>query len=184
MNRDDLQKLSKDELIELVLKIQRPDKTSRTSSKPPSTDKKARRKSARPGGARPGHKGHSRDLAQNPDEVTDHRPDECPHCKAALDETLAGEVAGEYDAIELPKLAPVVRRHRRLAVICPHCGKRVKAPLPEAAFGSPFGPRLHGLAVYLKTFQSVKDSRRSNRSWSQSSHVIWRVQNHLLELAF
>ncbi len=159
MNRDDLQKLSKPELIELVLKIQRPGKTSRTSSKPPSLDKKARRKSARPGGARPGHKGHSRSLHDDPDETVDHRPDECPHCKAALYETLAGELAGEYDEIDLPKLAPFVRRHRRLAVICPHCAKQVKAPLPKAAHGSPFGPRLDGLALYLKTFQSVSFAR-------------------------
>ena len=39
MNRGDLQPLSKDDLIELVLRLQRPDKTSRTSSKPPSTNK-------------------------------------------------------------------------------------------------------------------------------------------------
>ncbi len=159
MNRNDLQKLSKPELIELVLKMQRPGKTSRTSSRPPSSDKKARRQSARPGGAKPGHKGHSRDLAENPDERVDHRPDECPHCKAALDLGLASEVAGEYDEIDLPELAPVVRRHRRWSVICPHCGKRVKAPLPEAACGSPFGPRLNGLVVYLKTFQSVSFAR-------------------------
>src|ERR1019366_8266210 len=43
MNRDDLQRLSKEELIDLVLKFQRPDKTSRTSSKPPSKDRKERR---------------------------------------------------------------------------------------------------------------------------------------------
>ena len=40
MDRTDLQRLSKDELIELVIQLQRPDKTSRNSSKPPSTDKK------------------------------------------------------------------------------------------------------------------------------------------------
>jgi hypothetical protein len=33
MDRTDLQRLSKDELIELVIQLQRPDKTSRTSSK-------------------------------------------------------------------------------------------------------------------------------------------------------
>ena len=43
MDRTDLQRLSKDELIELVIQLQRPDKTSRTSSKPPSTDKKEKR---------------------------------------------------------------------------------------------------------------------------------------------
>jgi len=159
MNRDDLQKLSKHELIELVLKIQRPGKTSRTSSKPPSTDKKVRRESARPGGAKPGHKGHFRTLAAAPCERIDHRPDACPHCRAALDEALAGEVTGEYDEIDLPVLTPVVRRHRRLAVICPGCRKRVRAPLPDAARGSPFGPRLHALVVYLKTFQLVSFAR-------------------------
>jgi hypothetical protein len=43
MQRDELARLSKAELIELVLRMQRPEKTSRTSSKPPSTDRKARR---------------------------------------------------------------------------------------------------------------------------------------------
>ncbi len=33
MNRADLERLSKEELIELVLRMQRPEKTSRTSSK-------------------------------------------------------------------------------------------------------------------------------------------------------
>src|SRR3954454_24622127 len=59
MERADLERLSKDELIELVLRLQRPQKTSRTSSKPPSTDRKERREQARPGGAKPGHEGHS-----------------------------------------------------------------------------------------------------------------------------
>jgi len=57
MNRDDLEKLSKPELVDMVLKLQRPPKTSRTSSNPPSTDKKERRKQAKPGGAKPGHEG-------------------------------------------------------------------------------------------------------------------------------
>ena len=49
MERADLERLSKDELIELVLRLQRPEKTSRTSSKPPSTDRKERREQARRG---------------------------------------------------------------------------------------------------------------------------------------
>jgi transposase len=51
MDRTDLQRLSKDELIELAMQLQRPDKTSRNSSKPPSTDKKEKRENSRPGGA-------------------------------------------------------------------------------------------------------------------------------------
>ncbi len=59
MSRSDLERLSKEELIELVLRLQRPEKTSRTSSKPPSTDRKAQRERSKPGGAKPGHEGHS-----------------------------------------------------------------------------------------------------------------------------
>jgi len=72
MDRTDLQRLSKDELIELVIQLQRPDKTSRNSSKPPSTDKKEKRENSRPGGAKPGHEPHNRRLADNPDEFRDH----------------------------------------------------------------------------------------------------------------
>ena len=67
MSRGDLKRLSKDELIELVLKLQRPAKTSRTSSKPPSTDRKERREQSRPGGAKPGHEGHNRVAADDPE---------------------------------------------------------------------------------------------------------------------
>ena len=84
MDRTDLQRLSKDELIELVIELQRPDKTSRNSSKPPSTDKKAKRENARPGGAKPGHEPHNRRLADNPDEIRDHKPTRCAQCGGAF----------------------------------------------------------------------------------------------------
>lgn len=155
MERNDLEKLSKQQLVDLVLKLQRPTKTSRTSSKPPSTDKKARREHAKPGGAKPGHEGHNRALHENPDETVDHRPDVCPQCLGHLNADLAGDVIGKYDEIEVPLVRPFVRRHRRLCVCCPHCSSKVKAPLPAAAHGSPFGPRLHALALYLKTFQAI-----------------------------
>src|ERR687883_324087 len=123
MGRSELERLSKEELIELVLRLQRPEKTSRTSSKPPSTDRKERREQAKPGGAKPGHEGHSRTMS------------------------------------ELPDVAPVVTQHQRLAVCCPSCGTRVVAPVPEAARGTPFGPRLHAVATYLKTFQALSYER-------------------------
>ncbi|MCP4063737.1 MAG: transposase, partial [Gammaproteobacteria bacterium] len=42
---------------------------------------------------------------------------------------------------------------------CPHCRARVKGDLPDAATGTPFGPRLHALALYLKTCQAVSFAR-------------------------
>ena len=159
MIRDDLEKLTKAELVELVLKLQRPAKTSRTSSKPPSTDKKEKRKTAKPGGAKPGHKGHFRGLAATPDQVTDHRPDCCSGCGHVFETDGGGDVIGEYDRIDLPPITPIVDRHRRLAVVCARCGARTKAAAPEAASGSPFGPNIATLAFYMKHFQHVSYQR-------------------------
>jgi hypothetical protein len=63
-----------------ALRLQRPDKNSRTSSKPPSTDKKEKRENSRPGGATLGHEPHNRRLADNPDEFCDHIPSGCEQC--------------------------------------------------------------------------------------------------------
>ena len=94
MDRTDLQRLSKDELIELVIQLQRPDKTSRNSSKPPSADKKEKRENSRPGGAKAGHEPHNRRLADNPDEFRDHRPTRCDRCGGSVSPDADMELIG------------------------------------------------------------------------------------------
>jgi transposase len=159
MGRSDLERLSREELIELVLRLQRPEKTSRTSSKPPATDRKERREQAKPGGAKSGHEGHSRVMSDDPDALVAHRPDRWACCGGALHVYLPAEIVSVSERIELPEVAPVVTQHHRLAVQCPSCGARVIAPVPEAARGTPFGPRLHAVATYLKTFQALSYER-------------------------
>src|ERR687883_883681 len=159
MSRSDLERLSKDELIELVLKLQRPAKTSRTSSKPPSTDRKEQREQSKPGGAKPGHEGHNRVLAGEPDRIVDHRPVCCPDCGLVLPPSLPAEAVSVSETLDLPPVKPVVEQHRRLAVRCPACQARVVAPRPAGAAATPFGPRLHATAVYLKTFQALSYER-------------------------
>ena len=159
MDRSDLQRLSKDELIDLVLRLQRPEKTSRTSSKPPASDRKERRDKARPGGAKPGHEGKARAMSETFARLVDHRPGHCPCCLANLSDDLAAETVSEHETVELPEVHPVVERHRRLSVRCPSCGMLVIAPVPDAAKGTPFGPRVHAMATYLKTFQALSYER-------------------------
>jgi transposase len=159
MDRKELETLSKAELVELVLKLQRPAKTSQTSSKPPSTDRKARREQAKPGGAKPGHKGFFRALTETPDSAIDHRPERCSDCGHVFGADAPGDVVGEYDAIDLPPIAPVTTRHRRFACLCPACGGRTKAPPPPAASGSPFAPSVGTLAFYFKHFQHLSYQR-------------------------
>jgi transposase len=159
MDRSDLQQLSKEQLIELVLQLQRPDKTSRTSSKPPSTDKKEKRENSRPGGAKPGHEPHNRRLADHPDEIRDHRPTHCGLCGGAVTADAEMALIGEYDEIEIPPVKPHVIRHRRFACRCQHCGAEAKAPPPAVATATPFGPRIHALAIYYKGFQALSYER-------------------------
>jgi transposase len=159
MDRSDLQHLSKEQLIELVLQLQRPDKNSRTSSKPPSTDKKEKRENSRPGGAKLGHERHNRRLADDPDEFRDHTPSVCEQCGGAFASDAARELIGEYDEIEIPPVKPYVIRHRRFACRCALCGVEAKAPAPIVATTTPFGPRIHALAIYLKGFQALSYER-------------------------
>ena len=107
MSREDLEWLSKPELVELVLKLQRPAKTSRTSSKPPLTDRKERREQSRPGGAKPGHEGHKRVLSPDPDAVIDDRPTGCPIDGIEVSSWLyEGEHLCLNDGWSMPSLEP------------------------------------------------------------------------------
>ena len=154
-----MQRLSKDELIDLVLSLQRPDKTSRTSSKPPSTDKKEKRENSRPGGAKPGHDPHNRKLEAHPDAFVDHKPLVCGACGGALAADAAMELIGEYDEIEIPPVKPHVTRHRRFACRCGRCGVSARAAAPVVSKTTPFGPQIHALAIYLKGFQALSYER-------------------------
>jgi len=156
VDRTDLEHLSKEQLIELVLQLQRPDKTSRTSSKPPSTDKKEKRENSRPGGAKPGHKPHNRRLAENPDAFRDHAPDVYEQCGGAFSAADPRDLIGEYDEIEIPPVNPFILRYRRFACHCWHCGVAAKAPAPASTTTTTtFGPRIHALAIYYKCFPAL-----------------------------
>ena len=161
MDRSDLQRLSKDELIDLILRMQNPEKTSRTSSKPPSSDKKAKRESSRPGGAKPGHEPHNRKLSDDPDDFVDHKPTVCDRCGGELGADAAMELIGEYDEIDIPPIKPRVTRHRRFACSCGRCGAVVKGPAPAVSKTTPFSPRIHALAIYFKGFQLMSHERLS-----------------------
>jgi transposase len=75
----------------------------------------------------------------------------------ALARDLPAEAAGVWERIELPEVRPQVVHHHRLAVRCPGCGTRAVAPVPIS--GTPFGPRLHAVATYLKTYQALSYER-------------------------
>jgi len=83
----------------------------------------------------------------------------CNECGLPLSPDDEMELIGEYDEIEIPPVKPHVVRHRRFACRCAHCGAGVKAPAPAVATTTPFGPRIHSLAIYLKGFQALSYER-------------------------
>ena len=116
MDRGDLQRLSKEQLIELVLRLQRPEKDSRTSSKPPSTDKKVDRSDLRrsPASSRP----------RNPAAMVGrrHRSDDARAARTVLVDHLMGartfgEVGAKPACCKLVSKAPsnLQRCNRRRA---------------------------------------------------------------------
>ena len=173
MYRDDLAKLTKDELIALVLaqkaqiealtrrlaeleaKLGQPPKTPDNSSVPPSRGRKPNRAERRAATKRKGRPGVFRALAADPDRIVDSLAECCPHCAHQL--TRADQPGFHaYDHIEVPVIRPVVTRIHRHRGTCPHCrcGFSV-APPPGMPPGSPFGADLTALIVHLHVTQAI-----------------------------
>jgi len=176
MTPEALDSLSKQELIALVLaqqeqirllmarvaeleaRLNLPPKTPSNSSLPPSKGQKANRPE-KAKKERKGRPGVARKLAENPDYIRDVFADACLECgKAALrgDQPLVYA----YDHIDLPEIKPVVTRVNIHSGACHHCGKRITGTPPAGmAPGSPFGPGIAALAIYLHTRHMVSYSR-------------------------
>jgi transposase len=153
-------------VAELEARLGVPPKTPDNSSLPPSQGKKPNRddKQKRKGPRRGslGRKGGGRALAENPDETVIARPVRCAHCQAALHENHQ-TLAGRYDKVDAPTVAPVVTRVERYAGLCPCCGKTTLAPVPEGLEpGTPFSLNIVALAMYLRFVHHVS-YRRLNR---------------------
>jgi transposase len=152
-------------VAELEARLGAPPKTPDNSSLPPSAGQKPHRaeRQARQGprAGSLGRKGGGRTLCAEPDEVVVARPLRCLHCQAALG---AAEQAlhGRYDKVELPRVRPVVTRVERYAGRCRCCGGVTLAPVPEGLEpGSPFGPGVVALALYLRVVHAVGYRRLS-----------------------
>ena len=85
--------------------------------------------------------------------------DTCPGCGNA---PTPGDQpdAHAYDHIDLPEIKPVVTRMNIHSGYCPCCGKRIAgAPPADMPVGSPFGPNVVALVVYLHTRHMVSFNR-------------------------
>lgn len=140
------------------------DKSSRNSSKPPSSDgysklpakpKSLRKRSGRKPGGQPGSPGHHLAVADEPDEVIVHVPDDCAGCGREL---AAAEVTGSErrQVFDLPPPAGLwVSEHRAERRRC-ECGCETAAAFPDGV-GAPtqYGPWVRAYAIYLICHQHL-----------------------------
>ena len=142
----------------LRAKLKLPPKTPDNSSTPPSQGHKPSGGSiARPKGR--AHSGAHRPLHPKPTARIAVTATCCGHCGA----DVSGHpqfVRETYDHIEVPAIVPAVTRVTLHGGTCPCCAKAFKA-VPPAGLepGSPFGPNLRALVVYLRFTQGIAFER-------------------------
>src|SRR5947208_6865548 len=150
-------------VAELEARLDAPPKTPGNSSLPPSKGHKANRpeRTRQPGPRRGslGREGGGRSLAEEPDQRVVAKAAACAHCRAALGEADQ-RLHARYDKVELPPVRPVVTRVERYRGHCPCCGGTTLAPVPEGLEeGSPFGPSILALALYLRFTHAISYRR-------------------------
>ena len=139
-------------------KLERPPKTPDNSGTPPSRGHKANGavEARRKGRV---HAGVHRPLHPEPTRRRDMFAERCPHCRAAL--AAAGQAPLQaYDRIDIPRITPDVTRVTLHGGTCPCCHGRFKAAPPAGLEpGSPFGPNLRALVLYLRFGQAIPFAR-------------------------
>ncbi len=170
MGKDELKRLSKNDLVRLVLELYgdvkelkaelaRSRKNSSTSSKPPSSDivKPPKPKSKNGGqkkrmiGGQPGHERHERKLL--PTEELDGEFEYvlacCSTCHGPLRHSSCSPRVVQY--VELVDRGLEVTGHHTPWFWCPRCRIHQSAELPEVLLKSGlFGPRMSAFVAYLK----------------------------------
>jgi transposase len=187
-NRDQLEKMNKRDLIDLVevllARVQQLEmlvqeqataiqalqdqlaKNSRNSGKPPGSDglkkprtRSLRQKTGRKPGGQKGHQGHTLKMSDNPDHIEPHPLDRCPLCQGDLSNVSpSGYVRRQV--FDVPPVRLEVTEHQAEIKACPHCQKTVQALFPsEVTQPVQYGSRLKAQASYLNTYHFIPHAR-------------------------
>jgi len=145
-------------VAELEARLNSPPKTPSNSSNPPSHGQKPGEE-PKAKGRRKSHKGAHRPLHPDPTSRRDVLAGQCGHCGADVS-TQPQFVCEAYDHVEIPDIKPDVTRVSLMGGVCPCCAGKFKAAAPQdMPRGSPFGPNLRALAIYLRFTQAISFER-------------------------
>jgi transposase len=140
-------------------------KDSNNSSLPPSKDENRpprtsslREKGGRKAGGQPGHNGKTLEMADNPDEIFEHRACFCPECGKDIS-SQPFEYYGKRQVIDIPDIKPIVTEHRVYKCTCT-CGKIVESDFPvEVDSTVKYGKSIESLVGYLSVRQYLPFKR-------------------------
>jgi transposase len=183
MTEQELQQLSREELISLLLsqaaliaalqkevealkmklaKKPKPPTNSQNSSQPPSRDQKSGKLFNHPKnkhGPAEGHEKHEREFVANPDHVVDLRAKCCSACEADLRDQAA-RLVDVNQITELPPAKAEVIEVRQYAVNCQKCGHVEIMSAPEGLeMDRTFGKRLEATVTYYRQEQHMSYDR-------------------------
>jgi transposase len=189
MTQDELELLSKEELIRLILvqakmleqlkadyeelkrrfdEQQKPPTTSKNSSQPPSKDQKSNQGKNRlrhKHGPQFGHDKHERALVAQADQIVDLRSQSCNGCQADLSGE-EGQLVKVNQITELPPARAQVIEVRQYLTICPQCGQeQMEEPAAGLEMNRRFGSRLEATVVYYRQEQHMSYERTQEALW-------------------
>ena len=139
-------------------------KSSRNSSKPPSSDGPAipprpkKPPTGRKPGGQPGHERHTRELVA-PEKVrklVECIPERCDHCNAQLHGR--DPTPHRHQVTHLPPIEPVTDEYRQHALSCDKCGGTTVGKLPAGVPTGAFGPSV--VAVVAVLMGAYRQSKR------------------------
>ncbi len=150
-----------DELTERVAELEaRLNMNSRNSSRPPSSDglsksSAQRKKTGRPPGGKPGHKGGTLMMVEDPDWIVVHAPGSCRTCGRSLDRVKPSEL-DRRQVFDIPITSLEVTEHQRQTKLCPCCGRENRGGFPSSVGSkTQYGPNLRGFLSYLNVYQLI-----------------------------
>jgi len=153
------------EVLEKEMARYKTKKDSNNSSLPPSKDENRpsrtsslREKGGRKEGGQPGHDGKTLEMADNPDEIVEHRACFCPECGKDVS-SQPFEYYGKRQVIDIPIIKQIVTEHRVYKCTCT-CGRVVESDFPVDV-DSPvkYGKNIETLIGYLSVRQYLPFKR-------------------------
>lgn len=154
----ELERTVADQARRIAELLERLNKNSSNSSKPPSSNSPAykpapaRKSTGKKRGGQKGRKGTFRALVppEKVSRIVDHFPERCQHCDTPLSSRVAADPKPiQHPVAEIPPIEPTVTEYRLHKVACKRCGGFTRARLPIDAPRGQFGPRLTAILSLL-----------------------------------